>query len=254
MMKSRFRTTRITVCLLLTLGTFAHTQTQLIPRSVLFGNPERTAPQISPDGSMLAYLAPDQGVLNIWVRTLGKTDDRAITNDRKRGIRNLFWQYDSKSILYAQDQNGDENWRVFQTNIATKQTRDLTPFDKVRADIVALEPSHPETALIQLNKRDPKLFDIYRVNLQTGELTLDTENPGDVSSFQPDHDLQIRAAQVTTADGGTVIRVRDNVKSPWRELMKWGPEETLGGIAGFSHDNRALLLITSVDANAARLV
>src|SRR5580704_10664558 len=167
---SRFRTARITVCLLLALTAFAHSQSQLIPRSVLFGNPERSSPQISPDGSMLAYLAPDQGVLNIWVRTLGKTDDRAITNDRKRGIRNLFWQYDSKNILYAQDQNGDENWRVYQTNIAIKQSRDLTPFDKVRADIVALEPTHPDTVLIQLNKRDPKVFDIYRVNLQSGEL------------------------------------------------------------------------------------
>jgi len=203
---SLHRSARIAVFFLLTFSAFAQAQKQLIPRSVLFGNPERSSPQISPDGAMLAYLAPDQGVLNIWVRTLGKTDDRAITNDRKRGIRNLFWQYDSKMILYAQDQNGDENWRVYQTNIATKQTRDLTPFDKVRADIVALEPAHPETALIQLNKRDPKLFDIYRVNLQTGELTLDTENPGDVASYQPDHDLQVRAAQVTTDDGGAVIR------------------------------------------------
>ena len=90
-MKSRLRASRLAVCLLLALSTFAHTQTQLIPRSVLFGNPERSSPQISPDGALLAYLAPDQGVLNIWVRTLGKTDDRAITNDRKRGIRNLFW-------------------------------------------------------------------------------------------------------------------------------------------------------------------
>lgn len=253
-MVRRFRIPYFVVSLLLALSTFANSQTQLIPRSVLFGNPERTSPQISPDGAMLAYLAPDQGVLNIWVRTLGKTDDRAITNDRKRGIRNLFWQYDSKSLLYAQDQNGDENWRVYQTNIATKQTRDLTPFDKVRADIVALEPSHPETALIELNKRDPKVFDIYRVNLQTGELTLDTENPGDVSSFQPDHDLQVRAAQVTTDDGGTVIRVRDNTKSPWRELMKWGPDETIDGQSGFLPDNNALWVITSVDANAARLV
>ncbi|MGA8540046.1 MAG: S9 family peptidase, partial [Terriglobales bacterium] len=178
MMISSLRTTRIAIYLLLFLTAFAHAQSQLIPRSVLFGNPERSSPQISPDGSMLAYLAPDQGVLNIWVRTLGKTDDRAITNDRKRGIRNLFWQYDSKNILYAQDQNGDENWRVYQTNIANRQTRDLTPFDKVRADIVALEPTHPDTVLIQLNKRDPKVFDIERVNLQTGELTLDTENPG----------------------------------------------------------------------------
>jgi len=251
---SRFCITSISVCFLLLLSAFAQPQTSLIPRSVLFGNPERTAPQISPDGSMLAYLAPDQGVLNIWVRTLGKTDDHAITNDRKRGIRNLFWQYDSKSILYAQDQNGDENWRVYQTTVATSKTRDLTPFDKVRADIVALEPSHPDVALIQLNKRDPKVFDIYRVNLQTGELTLDTENPGDVAGFQPDHDLQVRAAQVTTPDGGTVIRVRDNAKAPWRELMKWGPEETLGGGSGFSPDNSALLVITSLDANAARLL
>jgi dipeptidyl aminopeptidase/acylaminoacyl peptidase len=251
---SRFRFSQFVASLLLVVSTFAHSETQLIPRAVLFGNPERTAPQISPDGTMLAYLAPDHGVLNIWVRTLGQTDDRVITNDRKRGIRNLFWQYDSKSILYAQDQNGDENWRVYQTNIASKKTRDLTPFDKVRADIVALEPSRPETALVQLNKRDPKLFDIYRVNLESGELTLDTENPGDVAGFQPDHDLQVREAQVTTADGGGLIRVRDTTKSAWRELLKWGPEETIDGQSGFSEDNKSLWVTTSLDANAARLV
>ena len=244
----------VALFLLLAPSAFAQAQTSLIPRSVLFGNPERTSPQISPDGAMLAYLAPDQGVLNIWVRTLGKTDDRAVTNDRKRGIRNLFWQFDSKNILYAQDQNGDENWRVYQTNVATKQTRDLTPYEKVRADIVGGEAAYPDSVLIQLNKRDPKVFDIYRVNLKTGELTLDTENPGDVTGWQPDHDLQIRAAQVTTDDGGTVIRVRDGAKSPWRELMKWGPEETLGNISGFSPDNKALWVLTSLDANAARLL
>ena len=254
MMSTGFRTTRLAICIVLALNAIAFAQPNLIPRSVLFGNPERTAPQISPDGTRLAYLAPDQGVLNIWVRTLGKEDDRAITNDRKRGIRNLFWQFDSRNILYAQDQNGDENWRVYQTNIASKQTRDLTPFDKVRADIVALESSHPDAALIQLNKRDAKVFDIYRVNLQTGELALDTENPGDVAGFQPDHDLQVRAAQVTTDDGGGLIRVRDTVKSPWRELLKWGPEETIDGQSGFSSDNNSLWVTTSLGANAARLV
>src|SRR5271157_175463 len=179
------------VCLLSVLASLAFAQSALIPRSVLFGNPERSSPEISPDGTMLAYLAPDQGVLNVWVRTLGKADDRVITNDRKRGIRNFFWQYDSKNILYAQDQNGDENWRIYQTNVAGQQTRDLTPYDKVRADIVALEPASPDTALIQLNKRDSKVFDICRVNLKTGELTLDTENPGDVAGWQPDHDLAV---------------------------------------------------------------
>jgi dipeptidyl aminopeptidase/acylaminoacyl peptidase len=242
------------VFLLLAFCDLTLAETPLIPRGVLFGNPARTSPEISPDGTMLAYLAPDQGVLNVWVRTLGKTDDRAITNDRKRGIRNFSWQYDSKHILYAQDQGGDENWRIYQTEVASKQTKDLTPFEKVRADIVALEPDHPDTLLIQLNKRDPKLFDIYRVNLKSGEMTLDTENPGDVLGWQPDHNLQVRAAQVTTPDGGTLIRVRDDAKSAWRELIKWGPEETLGNIVDFSPDNKSLYIMTSLDANAARLL
>ena len=242
------------VFLLSVFSSLTPAQTPLIPRTALFGNPERTFPQISPDGTMLGYLAPDQGVLNVWVRTLGKTDDRVITQDRKRGIRNFFWQFDSKNVLYAQDQGGDENWRIYQTNIASKQTKDLTPFEKVRADIVALEPEHPDTMLIQLNKRDPKVFDVYRVNLKTGELTLDTENPGDVAGWQADHELQVRAAQVTTPDGGIIIRVRDDAKSPWRDLMRWGPEETLGQIVDFTPDNKSFWVITSLDSNAARLL
>jgi len=244
----------LSILLIVALPAIAFAQTELIPRSVLFGNPERTDPQISPDGTMLAYLAPDQGVLNVWLRTLGRTDDRVITNDRKRGIRNFSWQYDSKSILYGQDQGGDENWRIYQTNVASKQTRDLTPFEKSRADIIALDPNHPEALLIQSNKRDSKVFDVYRVNLKNGSVALDTENPGDVQGWQADNDLQVRAAQITTEDGGALIRVRDDVKSPWRELMKWGPEETLGNIVGFSPDNKSLYIITSLDANAARLV
>ena len=244
----------LSVLLLFVIPTLVLAQTALIPRSVLFGNPARSSPEISPDGAMLAYLAPDAGVLNVWVRTLGKTDDRVITNDRKRGIRNFSWQFDSKNILYGQDQGGDENWRIYQTNVATKQTKDLTPFENSRADIVALEPSRPDTLLIQSNKRDPKVFDVYRVNLKTGELTLDTQNPGDVAGWQPDHDLQVRAAQITTDDGGTIIRVRDDYKSPWRELTKWGPDETLGNVDSFSPDNKALWIVTSLDANAARYI
>src|ERR1044071_1034595 len=82
---------------------------ELIPRSVIFGNPERADPQISPDGKQLGYLAPVNGVLNVWIRTLGKNDDRAVTNDTKRGIRNFHWQYDNQHILYTQDAGGDEN-------------------------------------------------------------------------------------------------------------------------------------------------
>ena len=228
--------------------------TSLIPREVLFGNPERTNPQISPDGTQLGYLAPVNGVLNVWTKTIGKDDDRAVTNDTKRGIRNFTWQYDNQHVLYTQDVGGDENWRLYQTDIATKQTKDLTPFEKVRVDLVAYDWKTPDTVLFQANKRDPKLFDVYRVDLKTGKIAMDTENPGDVQGWQADNELQVRAAQVQTPDGGTIIRVRNDAKSPWRELIKWGPDETFGGISGFSQDNKKIWITTSLDVNAARLV
>ncbi len=229
-------------------------ETELIPRSVLFGNPERSEPAISPDGTQLAYLAPVNGVLNVCIRTLGQNDDRPVTEDVNRGIHVFAWQYDNKHILYAQDADGDENWRLYQTDIATKQTRNLTPFDKVQASIVAYEWDKPEMLLVQLNQRDESLFDVHQLNLTTGELTMDTENPGDVASWHADNELQVRAAQVMTDDGSTVIRVRNDVSSPWRKLIQWGPDETFGGVFGFTPDNRKLWVATSVDANAARLL
>jgi dipeptidyl aminopeptidase/acylaminoacyl peptidase len=229
-------------------------QTELIPRSVLFGNPERSEPIISPDGMQLGYLAPVNGVLNVWIRTLGQNDDRPVTNDTNRGIHTFGWQYDNRHILYAQDADGDENWRLYQTDIATKQTRNLTPFDKVQASIVAYEWDKPETLLVQINQRDESLFDVHRLDLTTGTLDMDTENPGDVAAWQSDNDLQVRAAQVMTADGSTIIRVRNDAKSPWRDLMQWGPDETFGGVFGFTPDNRKLWVATSVDVNAARLL
>ena len=246
---------------LIVLGSFAgfvlaqeRSTTQLIPREALFGNPERTSPQISPDATQLGYLAPVDGVLNVWVRTLGKNDDRAVTADKHRGIRNFLWQYDNKHILYTQDVGGDENWRLYQTDVATKQTRDLTPFEKVRVDIAAYDWKSPDTILIQMNKRDAKVFDVHRVDLKTGKIELDTENPGDVAGWQADNALQIRAAQVQTPEGGTIVRVRDDTNSPWRELIKWGPDETFGNVVGFTPDNKSLWVTTSLDANAARLL
>ncbi|HEY4761280.1 MAG TPA: S9 family peptidase [Thermoguttaceae bacterium] len=226
----------------------------LIPRSVLFGNPEKTSPQISPVGNMLAYLAPSNGVLNVWVRTLGQSDDQVITNEPKRGIRNYFWQYDGEHILYLQDQDGDENWHVYQTDIKTKTTRDLTPYKGVQAQIVAVEPEYPDQILVGINNRDPKLHDVYRIDLQSGKALLDTENPGDVAVWTADHAMQVRVAQIFLPDGGTEIRVRDDVKSPWRTLQKWSADETFGGVAEFTPDNKSVYLVSSVDANAARLL
>jgi dipeptidyl aminopeptidase/acylaminoacyl peptidase len=226
----------------------------LIPRDVLFGNPERANPQISPDGKMLAWLAPDEGVLNVWVRTLGKSDDRVVTSDRKRGVRVYFWQQDSAHLLHLQDTGGDENWRLYQTDLATKATRDLTPFEKVQAQVVASSPRVPGQLLVGLNQRDPRSFDVHRLDLATGKLELDTQNPGDVLGWTADEDLKVRACEVVSPDGGAIIRVRDTVDAAWREFQKWPAEDSFGRIAGFSGDGKALWLVSSVGAETARLV
>jgi dipeptidyl aminopeptidase/acylaminoacyl peptidase len=226
----------------------------LIPRDVLFGNPERSSPQISPDGTKLAWLAPDQDVLNVWVRTFGKSDDRAVTSDRKRGIRSYFWQQDSQHVLYVQDSGGDENWRLYQTDLATKETRDLTPFEKVQAQVVAGSPRVPGRLLVGLNRRNPQLQDVYRLDLATGALDLDTENPGDVMGWTADEDLSVRACEAVAPDGGAIIRVRDTADAPWREFQRWSSDDSFGSVNGFSGDGKTLRLLSSVDAETARLV
>ncbi|MGH8247060.1 MAG: S9 family peptidase, partial [Gammaproteobacteria bacterium] len=225
-----------------------------IPREILFGNPERAQPQLSPDGTKLGYLAPHSGVLNVFVRTVGQNDDRVVTSDKKRGVRGFSWQYDSQHVRYMQDRDGDENFHYYQTNLNTKVTRDLTPFEGARVQGIWGDPKFPDVALVGINARDPKVFDVYRLNLKTGGLEMDTQNPGDVNTWTTDHELQVRVAHVATPDGGMLIRIRDNAKAPWRDFQKWGPEDSFGGVVGFTPDNKGVRLISSVGANTYRLL
>lgn len=226
----------------------------LIPRAVLFGNPEKASPAISPNGLMLAYLAPSNGVLSIWVRTVGKSDDRLVATDPARPIRNVLWQPDSKHVLYEQDKGGSENFHVYQTDIATKATRDLTPFgDNVRSDIENVDPRFPNTLLFTSNKRDPKVFDVYRLNLRTGAAMLDTQNPGNIGAWLEDNDLVVRGALQNNADGSNELLIRPNPSTPWHTLLKASPDDLLAPVA-FSADNRSLYVSSSVGANSSRLL
>src|SRR5207247_1234046 len=107
-------------------------------------------------------------------------DARQVTQDKKRGIRIHFWAYAPDTLLYLQDTDGDENWHIYSVNLKADKVTDLTPFKGVRAEIVALDRHFPDELLAGLNKDNPKLFDVYRIHLGTGEMELDTKNPGDV--------------------------------------------------------------------------
>jgi len=227
----------------------------LIPRSVLFGNPQKASPMVSPNGKLLAYLAPDDnGVLGIWVRTIGKADDHLVASDPVRPIRNLLWQADSHHVLFEQDKNGDENTHVYQADIQSKTVRDLTPYPGVKANIDSIDPKYPNTLLVDMNKRDKTLFDVHRINLRTGADELDVQNPGNVSGWVADNDLQIRAALVQNPDASSTIIVRDDTKSPWRPIATYSPEDGFAAPQAFSADNKSLYVTTAFDFNAARLL
>jgi dipeptidyl aminopeptidase/acylaminoacyl peptidase len=203
---------------------------------------------------MLAYLAPDSGVLNVWVRTIGKRDDRPVTHDRTRPIFQYYWQGDSRHVLHLQDRGGDENWRLFQTDVATGKTRDFTPNDSVQTQIIAVDPGFPSEILVAWNMRDRRYHDAYRLDLTTGRRTLVASNPGDVGGWLADNRLQVRAATATLPDGGTELRTRSGNAAEWRAVRRESPDETFSTAAGFTPDNRGLWLLSSVGANAARLL
>ncbi|HTG44422.1 MAG TPA: S9 family peptidase [Verrucomicrobiae bacterium] len=232
----------------------------LIPRSLLLGNPERWGPKLSPDGSRIAWIAPDtNNVLQVWLRNLADGKERAVTASTKRGVRQFFWAKNNRTLLYAQDSDGDENHHIFGVDLESGNVRDYTPFQGVRVDSVDsgenldLNQKFPETLLLALNLRNRALFDFYRVNLVTGAVELDTENPGDVASWTVDPKMRVRLARVSTPNGGTELRVRADRGSPWRTFLKVGPDEILDVIS-FTDDGKGLYLRSSVGRDTAALV
>lgn len=227
---------------------------QMIPREVLFGNPEKLSPKLSPDGKRIAYLAPDQeDVLNVWVREVNKEEGHLVTHDQKRGIRSFFWEYTGHSILYIQDRDGDENWHLYQTNLKTGQTRDLTPFSGVRAGVIAYEPELPQELLVTLNIRNSSFFDVYKVNLETGSLEMVVENTVNARGWLADHQLHVRAFQAYAANGDCVIQIRQDLHSPWEELIRGSSEDTVT-LLEFSKDNKSIYLVSNLDTDTAQLI
>jgi dipeptidyl aminopeptidase/acylaminoacyl peptidase len=226
----------------------------LISRDILFGNPERIDPKISPDGKYLAYRAPDENnVLQVWVRTMGQQDDKKLTADPKRGIRFYGWTYDGEHLMYGQDADGDENWHHYTVNLTSGNIRDLTPFPGIQARFLAATPHVPYEVLVALNLKDRRTHDVYRIDLRTGAVALDTENPGNVIGWTTDRQLKVRAATATAPDGGFNLLVREATDQPWKTMRHWGPEDQ-GRAVSFAADGRTLHLLGSHDANTMRLL
>ena len=226
----------------------------LIPRKVLFGNPDKIRPSLSPDGVHLAFLAPVDGVLNIWV---GPADDpdtaRPVTHDRGRGIQEYFWAYTNKHILYIQDRDGDENWRIYSVDISNGHLQELTPLTGVQARIYNVSHKFPSEILIGLNNRDARLHDVYRLNIETGELTLIVENTENFFDFLSDDMYNVRFAIHSTADGG--MEVLKAVNGRWELFTKISQEDSLTTVPlGFDKSGKILYMFDSRGRDTSALV
>ena len=233
---------------------------ELIPLTVLFGNPERVSPRISPDGSQMAWIAPHDGVLNVWLAPISPDAGvdwaaaRVITDDTDRGIRQFAWAHDGRHVLYLQDTGGDENWRLHDVDLSTMQRRDLTPFEGVQTELIATERDFPDEILIGMNKENPQLHDVYRLNLKSGELTKELANPGLINMLA-DPQLVVRAALQPRPDGSASLVTRDDAASDWREVLSIPADDAMStGLVSFSTDGKSVLMVSSLAAQAARLV
>jgi dipeptidyl aminopeptidase/acylaminoacyl peptidase len=228
-------------------------KTGLIPRDVLFGNPDRASPHVSPDGKLLSFLAPVDGVLNVWVGPVDNPKEaKPVTADKKRGIRIHMWAYTNKHVLYLQDADGDENWHVYKVDLQGNKTTDLTPLKKVQARIDAVSHKIPEEVLVSLNDRDATLHDVYRLNILTGEKKLLQKNTG-YAGFVIDNDYNIRLAIKFTPDGGSAYDKPDG-KGGWKEYLKVPQEDSLTTTpAGFDKTGEVLYLVDSRKRNTGAL-
>ena len=247
-------------------------EADLISRKVLFDNPDKASLSISPDGKYLSYLAPVNGVLNVWVAPKDDPSKAlAVTNDTLRGIRIYFWAYTNNRILYLQDLGGDENWQLHSVNIETKEDKNLTPFEeisgpdgkpiripngkKLRPTTQIQEVSYKfhEEILIGLNTRNPQFHDIYKINILNGLMTIVQQND-QFMSFRTDDDYNIRYAMKMTPDGGNEMFVPDGTGS-WKSFDKIPMEDmmTTSPIT-FDKTGKILYMIDSRGRNTAALV
>ena len=185
------------------------TDVPLIPRDTLFGNPERAGVQISPNGKWLSYLAPLDGVLNVWVMPVDGGDARSVTDSTDRPIRSYGWAWNNEQILYVQDKGGNENTHVYAVDLETGTTTDLTPGDEVKASLVGGHRDRPDQILVQTNARDPQAMDMVRIDTTTGDTEPIFLNEDGFVGMVPDDDWNIRVRTRMTPDGGSMSEFRD---------------------------------------------
>lgn len=222
----------------------------LIPLKDFFKNPERTAYKISPDGNFYSYLAPFESRMNIFVQEIGSDSAIRLTGETDRDIAGYFWANNSR-LLYLKDSGGDENFKLYGVNTDGTQQICFTDFPGVRTQIIDDLEDIPEYVIIGLNKRNPQVFDAYRLNIVTGEMEMIAENPGNIVGWMTDHDGKLRVASAMAADGiSTQLLYRETESQPFQVILTSSFKDQLSP-QFFTFDNKNLYVSTNLGRDKA---
>jgi dipeptidyl aminopeptidase/acylaminoacyl peptidase len=199
-----------------------------------FKNSEKTSFRLSPNGEYLAYLAPYKDRMNIHTQKIGEDTVTRLTSVEDRDLSSFFWANDAR-LVYIKDKDGNEDFHLYAVNKDGTNEKDLTPFDGVRASVIDILDTNDEEMIIGLNKRDPRVFDPYRLNINTGDLEILYENPGDITSWTTDHDGKLRVARTTNGVDTTVL-YRASEDEPFEKVITTDFTQTMS-VQFFDFDN-----------------
>jgi dipeptidyl aminopeptidase/acylaminoacyl peptidase len=217
---------------------------RLIPLTDFFKNPAMTNFALSPDGDHIAFMMPWERRLNVFVRQVGQESKAIrITQAQERDIAGYAWANNHR-IVYVQDNGGDENFRLYAVDIDGSNFKDLTPFEKVRVTIVDRLEDIEDEMLISMNKRDEKIFDVYRINIKTGKMKMAAENPGNISGWLTDNNGRLRVAVAT--DGVTTkLLYRQAEEDPFRPIVTTNFKDSIDPLY-FTFDNNHLYVASDI--------
>jgi dipeptidyl aminopeptidase/acylaminoacyl peptidase len=223
----------------------------LVPMKDFFRNPTKVAYSLSPNGEYLAFMQPWESRLNIFVEKIGSGNAVRVTSAKQRDISGYAWKGDNR-IVYIQDTGGDENFRLFAVGIDGSNQKDLTPFEKVRAQIIDRLERNENEILVGLNKRDPRVSDVYRINVNTGEMNMIAENPGNYTGWATDWDGKLRIA-MTTDGVNTSVLFRNTEADKFAPLVTTSFRETMAPLL-FTADNKQLYVSSNIGRDKTAIV
>jgi len=223
-----------------------------IPLEDFFKNPEKTSFQISPDGKYFSYTAPYEDRMNVFVQKIGSKKATRLTSETDRSIAGYFWANKDR-ILYLKDDGGDENFALYGVDKNGKNLKCLTCFENVRTQILDDLEDIPDEVIIGLNKRNPQVFDPYRLNINTGEMTMLAENPGNIQGWMTDHDGKLRIA-VAIVDGVNVqIQYRDTEEEEFQAVLTTSFKESVD-LSFFDFENKNVYATSNLGRDKSAVV